>query len=127
MRFLFDHHISPKHVDMLALYDIPAFALARELPEAIKDEQWIPHLKDTDWVIVTCDRHIQTRKPEVKALRESGASAIFISPFFANLQLIEQLKWLLRTWPKIMERVEFSSPPFYYLVQQNGKIEMVKM
>lgn len=127
MRFLFDHHFSPKHVATLSLYDIPAFSLKAELPDKIKDQQWIPQLKGTDWVIVTCDRHIQTRKAEARALQASGASAIFISPFFANLPLIKQGEWLLKTWPKIAARVESAPHPFYYQIQQNGKIEAVKL
>ena len=89
MRFLFDHHFSPKHVQTLTTYDIPAVSIFQEFPNHIKDIQWIPLLTGTELVVVTCDKHIQTRKVEARALHASGASAIFISPFFANLQLIK--------------------------------------
>lgn len=125
MRFLFDHHFSPKHVATLSIYDFPAFSLWAIFPDAIKDVQWIPKLAGTDWVVVTCDQHIQTRKAEARALHSSGASAIFISPFFANLQLVRQGEWLLKCWPTIMAWAESTKQPFYCQVRQNGRIELI--
>lgn len=126
MRFLFDHHFSPRHVRVLSMYDIPAFALGEEFPHAVKDVAWIPLLGGTDWVVVTCDQHIQTRKAEALALRESGASAIFINPFFAKQQLIKQGEWLLKHWPAIMRSAASTSSPFYWQIKQNGAIDLVK-
>ncbi len=126
MKFLLDHNFAPRHAEMLRFYDIPAHHLRDAFPGVIKDVDWIPLLAGTDWVIVTCDQHIQTRKAEARALRNSGASAIFINPFFANLSLIKKGEWLLRHWPEIMARAEAEIQPFYFQLQHNGTIKYIK-
>lgn len=60
-------------------------------------------------------------------MQSSGASAIFINPFFANLPLIKKGEWLLRHWPAIMARAAIEIPPFYFQVQQNGSVKYIKL
>ena len=126
MRYLFDHNFAPRHAATLRLHDIEAHPLRDIFPTAIKDVEWIPLLKETEWIIVTCDRHIQTRKAEAQALRESGASAIFINAFFAHLPILKKSEWLLRHWAAIAAWVEAEPQPFYCQIQQNGRIEHIK-
>lgn len=112
---------------MLRLYDFPVAALRDEFPDKVKDVEWLPELKGTDWIVVTCDRHIQTRKTEARALRASGVSAVFINSFFTNLGLMPKGVWLLRHWTKIVAWAESASPPSYCQVRQNGQITPVDL
>lgn len=75
MKFLFDNNFSPKHVRTLQNYDVEAVALRDEFGADAKDEDYLPGLKDTGYILVTCDLHIQTRRAEARALKESGVSA----------------------------------------------------
>lgn len=113
MRFLLDHNFSPKHAEMLRLYGFPVFSLRDEYPNKIRDVDWLSELAGADWIVVTCDQHIQTRKAEARALQASGVSAVFINPFFANLLLIKKGEGLLRHWQKIMAWAEESPAQSY--------------
>lgn len=126
MTFLFDNHFSPKHVRMLQALGVEAKALREVFPEDIKDDQFLPQLQDTGWILVTCDKHILTRRVEARALRQSGVTALFFKAFWPKMEFWQQAQWLTKQWPRIEAFVAQAAPQTYAEVQHNGKITPIK-
>lgn len=127
MTFLFDNHCSPKHVRMLQALGVDARALRDVFAQDVKDYQFLPQLKDTGWILVTCDKHILTRRVEARALRQSGGATLFFKAFWPKMGLWQQAARLTKHWQEIEAFVARADPSTYAEVQHNGKIALLKI
>src|SRR5690606_27081765 len=111
MTFFVANCLSPKLVRMLAALGVDAVALRDFFDEDTADDEGLPQLKDTGWVLVTADQGIKKRKHEVKELRACGVSAIFLQPFWTKLDKWGQASWLIKHWQRIETTVTVRTPP----------------
>lgn len=127
MKYLFDNNFSPKLVRMLRALDVRACALRECFPANVDDKEYLSQLAGTGWILLTCDRHIRTRKAEARALRESGVSALFFNPFFTKKELWDQAHWLVKNWPRIEAHCRAAVPGSYAEVRERGQIRYITL
>lgn len=127
MTYLFDNNFSVKLVRMLRALDVDAVALRECFPADVPDTEYLSHLASTGCILLTCDRHIRTRKAEVKALRQSGVSALFFNAFFAKKALWDQAHWLIKNWPRIEEHCRAAPGGSYAEVRERGQIRQITL
>lgn len=123
MIYFFDNNISPRYAEMLRALGVNVTALSERFPPNIKDEDFLPQLKDC--ILITGDQRIRTRKIEAAALRQSGISALFLARFWPRLVLWDQARWLVTRWPDIDRFTSRTSMGTYAEVQQGGTIRLI--
>jgi len=121
--YFFDNNISPRYAEMLRALGVNVTALSERFPPNIKDEDFLPQLKDC--ILITGDQRIRTRKIEAAALRQSGISALFLARFWPRLVLWDQARWLVTRWPDIDRFTSRTSMGTYAEVQQGGTIRLI--
>jgi len=92
---------------------------------ATKDPHWIPIAADAGWLIVTRDRHIQTKRAEINAVRDSGARMVNLASADAKTTW-DQLEVLMTRWREIEALIE-EDGPFIYEVSRTGKLRSVNL
>lgn len=127
MRFFFDNNFSIRLVRMLQALDVDAVALRDCFPQSIDDEDYLPRLANTGFILVTCDRHIRTRKAQARALRQAGVAALFFNPFFQKKDRWGQAYWLVKNWPRIEEHARRLSSGGYAQVPERGPIRLINL
>lgn len=76
------------------------------------DPDWIPLVSAQGWLIITKDRHIQSRLRELQAVREHGARMIALSGVEA-IGTFNQLEILMCRWRDIQGVIEEPGPFIY--------------
>ena len=102
-----------------------ATALQELFPADTKDEVWIPEVGSSGMVIVTIDHMIRLRPAEREALKQSHATAFFLSKSFLDFLLHEQVSRLIALWPKLDTVAIKATRGSLYSVQLNGKIQLL--
>lgn len=82
-----------------------------EHPET-NDDIWIPEVTSHGWMIITRDRHIQSNRREIDAVREHGARMITLVGSEA-ISTFAQLEIVLCRWRDIERRLEEPGPFIY--------------
>lgn len=127
MSYVLDANISPHYAKMLRALNNDVFAIRELLPANTSDEDIFEALRIREMRFVSGDRKILSREYQVLALRQSGISAIFFSPFWNNLPFWDQAAWLVRRWPAIEEGFLTYRHPCHLIIQQNGKVKPVAL
>ncbi len=125
MTYFFDNNISPNLARVLRLLDIHAVALREEFKEDTPDHIYLAELRHRGWTLVTCDRRVRTKPPEALALKAAAITAVFIKPFFLEMQLWDQALWLLKYWRSIDGYLQSHRAGVSYTVKPRGRIEPV--
>ncbi len=125
MKYFFDNNISPRIVCVLNCLEVDAVHLRDVFPPATADVSWLPELSGQDRILVTVDVHIRTRPPEVFALKQAEAAAVFLYRGFARIDLWDQVAWLLRRWREIEGVLGDAERGKCYRVPQRGHIREI--
>lgn len=128
MTFFFDNCLSPKVVRALRELGVDAKHLRDELPQNIKDTDWIPLVAAKGWAAVTSDTAISRAPVEVDALVCSGLIVFFMPSTFAELDIWAQAHKLFKAWPeieKIARRAKVGNA--YQVSMKNCKVEPRKL
>jgi hypothetical protein len=123
--YLFDNNISFRFAQALRALGVDVYAVREidEPGESADDVDILTWLIGRDRVFVSGDRHIRTRPLEVAALRQSGVTALFLSPFWSKLEFWPQAAWLVKQWPNVEKFAGSASLGTCARIQQNGRIE----
>lgn len=127
MTFFFDNNFSPKLASWLRDLDVDVIGLRDRFPQDIKDEDLLPQLYGSGWVLVTADIQIQKRPLQLQALKECGVSAIFFKRFWTPMSKWDQAHWMTKHWRAIEEHVQRFDPPVYFEVESNGRIRRIDL
>jgi hypothetical protein len=92
----------------------PACPIAPATP----DRDWIPETARQGWLIITRDRHIQSRPRELSAVREYGARMVALAARDA-MDTWHQLETLLCQW-RAIEALHDLPGPFIYTVTRTA-------
>jgi hypothetical protein len=76
---------------------------------AIPDEVWNPAVTSRGWLIITGDRHLQSRPAELAAVREAGARMVALSGRDAK-GTWDQLEVFMTRWRDIEELLSLPGP-----------------
>jgi hypothetical protein len=99
--YFFDNCLSIKYARMLQALDVAVIHLQEQFAANTPDEIWLPHLRDSGYVVVTSDRAIRKGSATALALKESGVTAIFLPKGFEEMRRWDQAVWLIRHWPNV--------------------------
>lgn len=121
MIFLFDNNFSPRLVRVLQALGVDARAFRDEFQPDTKDEEYLRAIRDSEWVLLTADKHILTRRAEARALKESGVTALIFKAFWPKMCLWPQAHWLTKHWMQIDVFAESALSGTCAEVQQSGK------
>jgi hypothetical protein len=86
----------------------PCVVTTTETPDPV----WIPRVTEQGWLIITRDRHIQSRLAELQAVRDYGARMVALSGKEARGRF-EQLEIVMCRWRDI-EGCLVEKGPFVY-------------
>jgi hypothetical protein len=82
----------------------------------VPDEQWIPAVATNELVIVTRDRHIQTRQIEIDAVLASNARMFAISSR-DQLGIWDQLEIVMVQWRNMEAQAQRAGPYIYAMTR----------
>lgn len=91
-------------------------------PDA-RDEEWLSEVGRRGWIVLTKDKMIRYRGPELAALRRARVSAFVLTG--GDLQGQEMARIFVQSLPKIMRFVKKNSPPFIAKITKSGTVSMV--
>lgn len=84
------------------------------------DDVWIPLVTEQGWLIITKDRHIQTRVREIQAVRDHGARMVALAGTEA-IGTFNQLEIIMRQWRRIQACLDEAGPFIYRATRTSFK------
>jgi len=92
-------------------------------PPDCKDEQWLKVVGRRGWVILTSDRRIRYRGPELAALMSSGARAFAFRS--GNLTAQQMSEIFLKSMKHVSKLLEANAGPFVASILRDGSVRMI--
>lgn len=106
---------------MLKALGVDAMALRSQFSENIKDVDLFQQISGSDSVFVSCDLSQSTRPLEIRALKESGVTAIYFGPFWNKMLFWDQAIWLVGHWQSIDRFCSSVVQGTFAEIKRNGK------
>ncbi len=83
-----------------------------------EDTEWLAHIGEKGWILITRDERIRLRPSEREAMRQNEVGAFFLGgKGRTRCQLIQQL---VRNWPRMKEIAEKTRRPFAFRIRPKG-------
>jgi hypothetical protein len=71
------------------------------------DIEWVSRLaEEGGWIVLSHDRAMTRRAPELEALRRSGLTVFMLARAWSSQKMWDQAAALVRWWPRILEQAE---------------------
>jgi hypothetical protein len=128
MKFFIDNNLSPRIARALSALEgehgDTVVHLKEKFAQDATDEYWMTELgRESDWIVLTCDKRISKNPHELKAWKESGLVVFFLKSAWLNIQFWEQSWQIIKRWTEIKNIASTASANSAYLVPVKGKIE----
>ena len=88
-----------------------------------RDEEWLNEVGRRGWIVLTKDRHIRYRKPEINALLKAAVAAFVLTG--GNLTGDEMAAIFVRALPRISRLVLAQRPPFIAKITKAGAVSLL--
>lgn len=120
--FLLDENVGGKELSEALRKDGLSVHLSRDVfGRGVEDEVWLPKVGEHGWILLTKDRAIRRRPPELDALRKARVRALFFAAGdMTSAQMISSFRAAL---PRIQRLVKREKPPFLWRITPSGKLE----
>jgi len=92
-------------------------------PPDAKDEYWLPIVGGRGWIVLTSDRRIRYRGPELTALMTSGVRAFAFRS--GNLTAQEMAAIFLKALPRVSNLIRRNPGPFVASILRDGGVRVV--
>jgi uncharacterized protein YfaT (DUF1175 family) len=115
--FFFDRHIAWEIVVVLR-QENGVNAVERSKGIGPKDEQWLPRAGQNEWIVITLDHQILSRKLQKKALRDHQVTAFFCARELNSKLAHTRLEWFQQHWKAIEQKAAKARPGDVFLVLQ---------
>jgi predicted nuclease of predicted toxin-antitoxin system len=92
-------------------------------PPDARDETWLKAVGARGWVVLTKDRRLRYRTPELAALMASGVPAFVLTA--GNVRGDEMAAIFAGALPKILKFMRKHKPPFVAALTRRGQIQIV--
>lgn len=92
-------------------------------PPSAKDEDWLREAGKRGWTVLTKDRRIRHRTPELAALIKAGVRVFVLAA--GDLQGVEMAEIFVKALPAINRFAARNSPPFIARVTKGGSVSML--
>jgi predicted nuclease of predicted toxin-antitoxin system len=92
-------------------------------PPNARDVEWLPVVGARSWIVLTSDRRIRYRGPELAALMTSRVRAFAFRS--GNLTALKMGEIFLRALPRISALLNLNAGPFVASILQDGSVRVV--
>jgi predicted nuclease of predicted toxin-antitoxin system len=92
-------------------------------PPDARDEYWLQTVGARGWIVLTSDRRIRYRGPELTALMTSGVRAFAFRS--GNLTAQEMAAIFLKALPRVANLVRSNPGPFVASILRDGSVRVV--
>jgi hypothetical protein len=92
-------------------------------PPDAKDEYWLQIVGAHGWIVLTSDRRIRYRGPELTALMTSGVRAFAYRS--GNLTAYEMATIFLKALPRVSNLLRMNPGPFVASILRDGSVRIV--
>jgi predicted nuclease of predicted toxin-antitoxin system len=89
-----------------------------QFPQTAKDSEWIPVVTASGWVILTKDKNIRRVGGEREDVLKAGARIFTLTS--GNMSGQQMADMFIRNIDEIERIANASTPPFVYIVRENG-------
>ena len=123
MNFFFDRNMGrsiPKAFRMLGL---PVTYHDQLFHEKTRDDEWLAHVGNEGWIVVSHDTRFLQNESEKRALIDHNVGCFILVG--GGLTKWAKAKILVRAWPRIERAVRSEPPPFVYKIYLNGVLRRV--
>lgn len=128
LKFLADENISRTLVQVLTKLGPGCLveSIHSKPEQGHPDEEWIPVYTERGYIILTPDRKQLREEVVARVLVDTSARVVFLPKRFADSKRWDQALWLLRHWPKILERSRRMRGGHLVSVHWNGAFSSVR-
>lgn len=88
-----------------------------------KDEEWLSEVGKKRWIVLTKDRRIRYRTPELSALMEAGVKAFVLRA--GDLQGKEMARIFIKALPDMIKLTIKNPEPFIATVSKSGFVRII--
>ena len=92
-------------------------------PPDAKDQQWLSVVGRNRWIVLTKDKKIRHRAPELAAVRTAKVRMFTLTA--GSVQAAEMADIFLRSMPQIRAYLQSHEEPFIVSVTRSGKVSQV--
>ena len=92
-------------------------------PSDAKDEVWLTEVGSRGWVVLTKDRHIRYREPEINAILKAHVAAFVLTG--GNLTGDEMAAVFVKALPQIRKLLSKHARPFIARVTKGGAVSLL--
>ena len=122
MTYFLDNTFGKQTAAILQMLDVDAVHLQDEFAPNTMDVDWIPEVSRKGYVLITGDGRIRKGGAERAALEQSRLRAIFFYNGYTNLNIWEQVAFIVRLWPAIDSEAQRMKPGETRHLSVNGNI-----
>lgn len=126
MRFFIDNNLSVHLARGMQGFQEDVVHLTDHFPHETPDTDWLQHIGQAGWLLVTRDERIRKNPLELSAIRDHQVGAFFLAG--KNRSRCDLIRQLVRHFPRMKELAANSHRPFAYRIPPSGsKIERVSL
>lgn len=91
-----------------------------EFGRGAEDSVWLPEIGQRGWILLTKDRAIRRRKPELNSLRRARVRAFFFAS--GDLTSAQMIRSFRKALHRIARAIEKEQPPFLKRITPSGEL-----
>lgn len=118
MTFFFDNNLGDYLVKGLRGFGEDVSHLIEHFPADTPDEEWLEFVGTEEMFLLTRDQKIRKRPMELAALKRHKVGAFFLGG--KAMGRWDQIKQIIRAWPRIKETANSTNRPFACRVNRSG-------
>jgi predicted nuclease of predicted toxin-antitoxin system len=126
MKFFIDNNLSPHLAHGMKAFQEDVTHLTDHFLPETADEEWLPHVGQNGWFLITRDERIRKNPLELSAIRKHAVGAFFLGG--KNRTRCDLIRQLVRHFPRMKELAAKTRRPFAYRIPPTGsKIESIPL
>lgn len=86
--------------------------------QTMRDDDWLAICGARNWIAFSHDRKFHSIEVEAAAIKQHKVACFCLCG--ANGETFDKLRYFITAYPKIMEIVKSSTPPYLYKIETNG-------
>lgn len=87
--------------------------------QTMRDDDWLELCGARNWIAFSHDRKFHSIEVEAAAIKQHKVACFCLCG--ANSETFDKLRYFIAAYPKIIEIVKSSMPPYLYKIEANGR------
>lgn len=89
------------------------------------DEDWLPHVGNRGWILITKDKNIRKREIELRALRQAGVKSFVITA--SDLNGPDQARIVEEALPAMLRLLKRRAAHFVARITAESNVEIIEL